>query len=259
MKTRYPAVEGSFYPSDEKELEAMLNSFDSNVRFEKKGRPRAIISPHAGLIYSGQTAAYAYKYTEGEKYRSAVIFAPSHRVAFYGISGADYDEYKCCGKSFRINRELLEKLSMNNGIISIDQAHEHEHSAEVQLPFIQKYLDVESIVVFIYGETDYRKISYVMDDIISENKDIIIVSTDLSHYHPYEECNRTDSVVAEGIKELDAVMAGKGEACGMPGIQALITSAVNKKLKPEILDHRNSGDIINDRSGVVGYLSAVFI
>jgi hypothetical protein len=259
MKIRHPAVEGSFYPSDTAELDAMLNDFDMKISVGKKGRVRAMIVPHAGLFFSGLTAAYAYKYAQGEKYRSAVIFAPSHRVAFYGISGGDFDEYMFCGNSIPVNTELLEKLKKSNGLLSINQAHIHEHSAEVQLPFIKKYLDIESIVVFVYGETEYEKISYVIDDILDEDKDIVIISSDLSHYHPYDECRKTDSVVADGIRELDAAKAGRGEACGMPGIKAIISSAVNKKLNPEILDYRNSGDIINDRSGVVGYLSAVFI
>ncbi len=259
MKTRHPAVEGSFYPSNPAELDAMLNDFDMKVIVEKKGKVRAMISPHAGLFFSGLTASYAYKYARGEKYRSAVIFAPSHRVAFYGISGGDFDEFRFCGQNLQVNRDLVGRLKKSNGLLSIEEPHLYEHSAEVQLPFIKKYLDVESIAVFVYGETEYEKLSYVIKDVLDEEKDIVIISSDLSHFHSYDECMRIDSVVAEGIRELDAEKAGAGEACGMTGIKAMIAAAAGKKLVPEILDYRNSGDIINDRSGVVGYLSAVFI
>lgn len=259
MKTRFPAVEGSFYPSDLKELNVMLDNFDRGAEVESKDDVRAVIVPHAGLFFSGQTAAYAYKRASGGNYRSAVIFAPSHRVAFYGISGGDFGEYQFSGTSLKVNRELQEKLTKNNGLLSIEQAHLYEHSAEVQLPFVKKYLNVESIVVFVYGETDHQKLSYVIDELLDEGKDMIIVSTDLSHYHPYEKCIDTDRNVQEGIRRLDVGMIGRGEACGMTGIKAMVTSALNKKLRPEILDYRNSGDIISDRSGVVGYLSAVFM
>ncbi|MBU4486847.1 MAG: AmmeMemoRadiSam system protein B [Candidatus Delongbacteria bacterium] len=259
MKIRYPAVEGSFYPSNEKELEEMMSRFDKIVQVEEGVKPKAIIVPHAGLFYSGLTAAYAYKNAHGHKYRSAVIFAPSHRVAFYGMSGADFDEFQFIGRNFKVNRELTETLKKKNNLVSIDQAHLLEHSAEIQLPFIKKYLDVESISVFVYGEIEYDKISYVLEDVVSEGKDLVIISSDLSHYHPYEACKRIDQNIIDGIKELDIAKIDKGEACGMAGIKAMVNCAITYKLKPLILDYRNSGDIIKDRSGVVGYLSAIFV
>lgn len=259
MKIRTPAVEGTFYPDDEKELDSMLDSFFGQAHVQKEGRARAMIVPHAGLVYSGLTAAYAYKYAEGEKYRSAVIFAPSHRVAFYGISAADFDVFEICGRTIKVNRDLTERLVKKNGLVYIDQAHAYEHSAEVQLPFVKKYIGAESIAVFVYGETDAQKLSYVIDDVLEEGEDLVIISSDLSHYHSYDECSRIDSVVEEAISKLDAEAAGKGEACGMTGIQAMLASAARHKLRARVLDRRNSGDIVKDRSGVVGYLSAVFI
>jgi MEMO1 family protein len=258
MKIRQPAVEGSFYPSDINELDAMLNEFGKQVKVNSGPRPKAVIVPHAGLFYSGLTATFAYKYAQGHKYRSAVIFAPSHRVAFYGMSGADFDEYGFCGGNFKINRELTESLKKKNGLLSIEEAHLYEHSAEVQLPFIKKYINAGSLAVFVYGEYGSQELSYCIDDVITEGEDLVIISTDLSHFHAYEKCRSIDEKVIEGVKDLDLEAAASGEACGMTGITAMIQSAKTHKLKPEILDYRNSGDIIKDRSGVVGYFSAAF-
>lgn len=259
MKIRYPAVQGTFYPSDNNELENMLSDFDSRVQVNAAGKPKALIVPHAGIIYSGLTAAYAYKYAGGHKYRSAVIFAPSHRVAFYGMSGSDHDEYEFTGGSIRVNRELTEQLKKKNNLTSIDQVHKYEHSTEVQLPFIKKFLNVESVAVFVYGEINYEDVSYVISDVLSEGEDLVLISTDLSHFYSYDECVERDSNIIEGLKELDIEKIIMGEACGMTGIKAMTASAKEKGLKPLILDYRNSGDTSGDRSSVVGYLSAAFV
>lgn len=259
MKIRYPAVQGTFYPSDNNELENMLDDFDRKVQVNAAGVPKALIVPHAGLVYSGLTAAYAYKYAAGHKYRSAVIFAPSHRVAFYGMSGSDHDEYEFTGGNIRINNELTERLKKKNNLVTIDQVHKYEHSTEVQLPFIKKFLDVESVAVFVYGEISYEEVSYVISDVLEEGRDLVIISTDLSHFYSYDECVEKDRNIIEGLTELNIGKIGKGEACGMTGIKAVTASAVNKGLKPSLLDYRNSGDVSGDRSSVVGYMSAVFI
>ena len=258
MKIRYPAVEGAFYPSDEAELDEMMSAFESQVKVKTNGKPRAVIAPHAGLIYSGLTATYAYRSAEGQKYRTAVIFAPSHRVAFSGMSGAGFDEYQFVGKNFKVNRELTDSLIKKHNLTSIDQVHLYEHSAEIQLPFIKKYIDAESIAVFVYGDYNYTKLSEVINSVLDENKDLVIISSDLSHYYPYEKCRKTDSNIVSGINNLDLSLIDKGEACGMTGVKAIVKSAIEKGLKPEVLDYRNSGDVSGDRSGVVGYLSAVF-
>ena len=258
MKIRYPAVEGSFYPSDESELDLMMSEFDQRVKVERSDKPRAVIAPHAGLFYSGLTATYAYKAAAGFKYRSAVIFAPSHRVAFTGMSGAGFDEYQFVGKNFKVNRELTDSLIKKHLLTSIDQVHLYEHSAEIQLPFVKKYLDVESISVFVYGEFSYEKLSEVIDSVLEEGKDLVIISSDLSHYHAYDKCRKIDSNIVEGIKNLDLSIVDMGEACGMTGVKAVVKSAKKSALRSDVLDYRNSGDIVNDRSGVVGYLSAGF-
>jgi len=258
MKIRFPAVEGSFYPSNENELDEMMAGFDKKVHVTADKQPKAVIAPHAGLYYSGLTATYAYKFAAGFRYRSAVIFAPSHRIAFSGMSGADFDEYQFVGKNFTVNRELTESLIKKHNLTSIDQVHLYEHSAEIQFPFIKRYLNTESISVFVYGDFSSNKLSAVINDVLDEGKDLVIISSDLSHYHPYEECRKIDKNIIEGITDLDIDKLGKGEACGMTGIKAMVRSAMQKALKPKVVDYKNSGDINKDRSGVVGYLSAVF-
>ncbi len=259
MKIRKTAVKGTFYPSDLEETEKMLSEFDKKAKVRPSGRARALIVPHAGLVYSGLTASYAYKYASGFKYRSAVIFAPSHRVGFYGISASEHDEYEYFDQNIPVNRELTTALKKNNGLIYLEHAHKFEHSTEVQLPFIRKYLGDASLAVIVYGETGHQELSYVINDVLDEGKDLVIISTDLSHFHDYETCREIDKKVIEGIEKLDIGTASKGEACGLTGIKAMIQSAADKNLSPEILDYRNSGDVTGDKSGVVGYMSAVLL
>ncbi|NOR45155.1 MAG: AmmeMemoRadiSam system protein B [Candidatus Delongbacteria bacterium] len=262
MLIRKPAVEGSFYPSDLKEVTEMINSFDSQVKLSDEtiiSKPRILISPHAGLFFSGLTATYGYKLASQFKYDRIVIFAPSHRIYFDGMSAAKYNSYLINGKNIAIDTEFTEKISNKFHLEFIEQTHRDEHSAEIQFPFIDHYFPDIKISTFVYAGYESQELSKVIDHILSEYKDtLIIISSDLSHFHSYDICKEMDKGLIEGIIELDLKKVSKGESCGMIGIKASVESSLKNSLKPIALDYRNSGDIIPDKDSVVGYVSIIF-
>ena len=261
MFSRKPAVEGSFYPSDFKEVAEMIYLFDSQIEIVEvySKRPRILISPHAGLFFSGLTATYGYKLASKFKYDRIVIFAPSHRVYFDGMSGAMYESYSINGKNIPIDTKFTEKISNKFNLKFIEQAHIEEHSAEIQFPFIDHYFPGIKVSTFVYAGYDPDKLSEVIDHILNEySETLIIISSDLSHFHPYDACKILDKNLIEGIIKLDINKVSKGEACGMIGIKAAVESAKKNGLKSTELDYRNSGDIIPDKDSVVGYVSIAF-
>jgi len=263
MFIRKPAVEGSFYPSEIKDVSKIINSFDSQVVLSDKitsVKPKIFISPHAGLFFSGQTATYGYKLVSKFKYNRIVIFAPSHRVYFEGMSGAMYESYFINGKNIAIDKEFTEKISNKFNLEFIESAHKKEHSAEIQFPFINYYFSDTKVAVFVYAEYDYIELSKILNYILDEyDKTLIVISSDLSHFHSYDYCKKIDNKLIEGINKLNIEKISKGEACGMIGIKASVESAKRKKLKTIMLDYKNSGDIIQDKSSVVGYASIIFV
>ena len=261
MLIRKPAVEGTFYPSDPKEVMEMINSFDSQVKLsdEATSKPRILISPHAGLFFSGLTATYGYKLVANYKYDRIVIFAPSHRVYFDGMSAAKYDSYLINGKNITIDTEFTDKISNKFNLEFIEQAHRDEHSAEIQFPLIDHYFPKVKVSTFVYSGYEPQELSKVINHILSEYKDtLIVISSDLSHFHPYDICTKIDKGLIEGVVELDQNKVSEGEACGMIGIKASVESSLKNSLKPIVLDYRNSGDIIPDKDSVVGYASIAF-
>lgn len=262
MISRKPAVEGSFYPSDFDEVTEMINSFDSkiNVNVEDIQRPKILISPHAGLFFSGLTATYGYKLASKYKYDRIVIFAPSHRVYFDGMSGAMYENYFINGMKLAIDRKFTGLISEKFNLRFIEKAHAEEHSAEIQLPFVSHYFPGVKLSIFVYASFDSKKLSEIINYILNNHKEtLIIISSDLSHFHSYDVCNKIDGNLIVGIKELDVLKISQNEACGMVGITAAIESANKNNLTPKILDYRNSGDIIPDKNSAVGYVSVALI
>ncbi|MCK5760627.1 MAG: AmmeMemoRadiSam system protein B, partial [Candidatus Delongbacteria bacterium] len=258
---RKPAVEGSFYPSDPSEVKDMIRLFESQVESSDKAtsRPRILISPHAGLFFSGLTATYGYKLASIYKYDRVTIFAPSHRAYFDGMSAAKYDSYSINGKNITVDTAFTENISNKFNLEFIEQAHRDEHSAEIQLPFIDHYFPEKGVSILVYAGYEPQELSKVIDHILTEyTETLIIISSDLSHFHPYDICNKIDGKLIEGITELDLNKVSEGEACGMIGIKAAVESSIKNKLKPILLDYRNSGDIIPDKNSVIGYLSIIF-
>ncbi|MBU1852693.1 MAG: AmmeMemoRadiSam system protein B [Candidatus Omnitrophica bacterium] len=274
---RRPAVSGAFYPADEARLKEMLNGFLADVRkHDIEGRILAIVVPHAGYVYSGQVAAYGFKQLEGRKVSSAILICNSHTARFPGIAIDGYSTWKTPLGLIALDKEIGDKIVRTDSIFQYNSpVHERDHTIEVQLPFLQTVLDGDfKIVPMLFGNSyddSYKKLAQALADNLSK-EDIVIISTDMSHYPSYEDANKIDRETLEFIKGgdvpgLEAHISGvkarnvPGEdtvCCGIDGIKTIMELSNILGGEIEILKYANSGDVeIGDKSRVVGYSSVV--
>lgn len=267
--TRKPAVAGMFYPGDAKVLSSDIDKYLENAKAESpKGDIVTLIVPHAGYEYSAQVAAYAYKLLEGRQYNNVILVGASHRKAFEGVAACDYDSFETPLGKVPVDKEAVRELMKVDNKIFIDNAvHAQEHALEVQVPFLQKTLKDFKITPLLLGSTDPGMCVKLADDIfrISDDKTLVIASTDWSHYYDYKTAVKLDSEGLEAVKENDpdkllrCAAEGKSEACGLPAVLAAMLYAGQKAANVStVLKYANSGDVTGDRSKVVGYAAAVF-
>lgn len=264
-----PAVAGAFYPGSPSSLKAMISDFMANA--EKRpieGELLALIVPHAGYIYSGQVAASAYKQIEGMHFDTVVLVGVSHRSAIRGASVYRSGWYETPLGTVEIDSDMAEELMAQDDIFSFQpRAHAIEHSLEVQIPFLQQVLSDFKIVPILMGHWSESICSAVSDALaktIRSKNVLLVASSDMSHYHPYETACKMDNTVISSIKLMDTaklvdnLSSGKCELCGAaPVITILMTAKKLEAHSIEILQYANSGDVTGDKSGgVVGYFAA---
>ena len=253
---RPPAVAGSFYPSDKEELTNQINNFLDNVNSKSYSDLRAIIVPHAGIIYSGQTAAHSFKQLETQSIKKVILIGPAHYEYLdkFGLSHADIWETPL--GDIEIDMEKINKLENNPEFIFADSAINQEHSLEVQLPFLQTILKNDwQLIPIIAGQVKEEEINSAakaITDLIDEET-ILVISTDLSHYHLKKEANEIDQKCLDSIKNLE--FNHECEACGEVPLRLLFEIGKQLNWKSEILNYSDSGDISGDVE-VVGYVSA---
>ncbi len=265
MNTRKSTVMGQFYPSDPKEITDMFAHYnkilDENIEDKRllKQKPRAIIVPHAGYIYSAFTANIAYRLLENTHAKKVVVIGPSHRVYLKGTSISDFDQYETPFGALPIDRTLVNELKENFNLSFIPDAH-HEHSTEVQMPFIKSYDPKASVVELVYGDEDPQNIAKIIEYLLKDPSVIVVISTDLSHYYDINRAKELDNICLDAVKHLNTEELHQGcEACGKIGVEAMLIAAKKEDLKPILLDYRTSADASGDKSNVVGYMSAAFI
>jgi AmmeMemoRadiSam system protein B len=272
MYRRKPAVAGSFYPSNPEKLGSMIDSYLLEAGTASvKGRIVGLISPHAGYIYSGPVAAFSYAQLIGSGVSLAVVLAPSHRARFNGASVLTDGIYETPFGDVTIDDRIGSILKQIPYFGSVREAHEIEHSLEVQVPFLQRVVKGISIVPVIVGSVDIdmcRKVAEGIHDALSGEKRrfVVVVSTDLSHYYPYSAAQTMDSRFIEALKSFDehelkrVLDTGSAEACGEgPVLTGMILCRQLGATKVEILKYANSGDTAGSRDQVVGYLSAAMV
>ncbi len=267
-KIRPPHVAGYFYPADPLKLQNDIQRMLSDAKVDKSfGKIIGIVSPHAGYMYSGRTAAYAYNVLKGKNYKTAIVISPSHAEYFPGISVYDGDGYETPLGVVEIDEEKADKLVEGSKLIFRGvQGHRREHALEVQIPFLQSVLDNFKIVPVVMGDQSKvfvdelaRQLSEVLDD-----ETILVASSDLSHFYNAQQADMLDSIVERRINEFDYEQLQKDlethkcEACGGGPIVAMMKAAAQKNFnKAKVLKRTDSGDVTGDKSEVVGYLSAV--
>ncbi|MCD4670714.1 MAG: AmmeMemoRadiSam system protein B [Actinomycetia bacterium] len=267
---RRSTAAGSFYPANPEALTGQINSFLERAEDRDISNIKAIISPHAGYVYSGQTAAYSYKQLTDSDYDSIIVIAPSHGEYFDFISVYHGDSYETPLGTVIVDKERAGKLADASPAIEISHSgHGQEHSLEVQLPFLQIVLgsNIKIVPVAIGNQSreNIIELGNTIGRLFSDDNILIVASTDLSHYHPYDIASGLDEKVSGLIGSFDTdglmeeFIADKAEMCGGgPVISAMTASSLMGADSSMILHYANSGDISGDKSAVVGYLSAAF-
>ena len=265
---RTAQVAGYFYPSEPAKLRNDIQQLlDLSKRKEKLNNIFGIVSPHAGYVYSGKTAAHAYNLLIGKKFKRVVIISPSHSEYFPGVCIFKGDAYETPLGKLNIDKEFSRKLKTDDGLIYEGvEGHRREHALEVQLPFLQSVLDNFMIVPIVMGDQSKNIVDTLAEKLaeISDNETLIVASSDLSHFHSKTNADNLDSVIEKRLKDFDFESLQNDldnqncEACGGGPIVALMKAARMRNINHSlVLDRSDSGDVTGDKDEVVGYLSAV--
>ncbi|HQT25431.1 MAG TPA: AmmeMemoRadiSam system protein B, partial [Burkholderiales bacterium] len=194
---------------------------------------------------------------KGSDFSRIVLIGPAHRVWFRGIALPGSTHFETPLGLVPVDSDACQRLASLPGMIESMAAHEMEHGLEVQLPFLQAVLGEFSVVPLLVGDAGMDAVSNVIDLFIGEPGTLVVVSSDLSHFHPYVVAQALDGTTAKCILELDPVLSQE-QACGATPINGLLISASRKGLEPKLIDIRNSGDTAGDKRRVVGYASFSF-
>jgi AmmeMemoRadiSam system protein B len=253
-EVRPAAVAGTFYPGDAERLardvDAMLRAAPSATA----AQPKALIVPHAGYVYSGPIAASAYATVAPSAIDRVVLVGPAHRVALRGVAAPRARKLRTPLGDVDVDVEALDRA----GVPRDDAAHAREHSLEVQLPFLQRMFGPRlRVCPIVCGRASVEEVAAVLRALWGGPETLVVVSSDLSHYLPYELGRRADEATAEKILALDVDIDGDG-ACGYVGVRGLLAVAREKGLVPRLLDLRSSGDTAGPRGEVVGYGAFAF-
>ncbi|KAF0163281.1 MAG: hypothetical protein FD157_3151 [Rhodocyclaceae bacterium] len=271
--TRPPAVAGMFYPGDPASLQNELATCLA-VAVPRSGSPgtqggaaptfepaapgllKAVIVPHAGYIYSGGTAGHAYALLAplAGRIKRVVLLGPCHRVSVRGLAAPTVQAFATPLGSIPLDRAALDALADLPQVVASDDAHAQEHSLEVQLPFLQTVLGQFELVPLAVGQASSGEVAQVLDRLWGGPETLIVISSDLSHFHTYHEAQAIDKATAEHILALDQ-LTSFDQACGALPINGLLALARKRGLRIERVAQCNSGDTAGDKSRVVGYAS----
>ncbi|UCB55838.1 MAG: AmmeMemoRadiSam system protein B [Thiotrichales bacterium] len=253
-RTRSAAVAGLFYPADavqlHNDIQSMLSDSEAAVP-----APKALIVPHAGYIYSGPVAASAFAQLKdiSQRIRRVILLGPCHRVPLRGLATTSADYFETPLGKVKIDRDATDRITALPQVDEFDLTHQQEHSLEVQLPFLQEVLDDFSLVPLVVGDTDAEEVSEVLEVLWGGDETLIVISSDLSHYHDYNTARAMDSETCLAIEQMDPAAIHYDQACGRNPVTGLLLAANRHGLHATTLDLRNSGDTAGDKSNVVGY------
>lgn len=267
---RKPVIAGSWYPDDPRVLRSEIEGFIRNASVgDLPRKPVAIISPHAGYMYSGGVAGYAYRALQGYSYRTVVVISPSHRAYFPYVSVWSAGAFETPLGAIELDGALCRSL-LGASVIFTDNTrpHDSEHALEIQLPFLQTALPPFTLCPLIMGQQDTslcQELSKALLTAITDPDDVLVVaSTDLSHFHKAGQAETMDAEVTRLIESCDIDGLGRKlageevEACGGgPVLTALMYAKGLSRSEVKVLKYAHSGHVTGDNSSVVGYLSSV--
>lgn len=253
MTVRKAAVAGLFYPAERAMLERTVSGLLAGAPVGDNA-VKALIAPHAGYQYSGETAACAYRLLEGrnETIRRVVLLGPAHRVHLHGMAVPSVDAFSTPLGDVPVDTDAVRQVLELPGTRVFDEAHAEEHSLEVHLPFLQTVLDDFRVVPIVVGACPATEVEAVLDALWGGDETLIVASSDLSHFHGYADAQAIDARTTARIEALETTLNGE-EACGAYVVNGLMLAARAHGLAVQTLDTRNSGDTAGDRRRVVGY------
>ena len=258
--SRSPAVAGMFYPSNPAELDTQVRALLAGVQQKAYSRiPKAMVVPHAGYIYSGPVAAEAYARLApaASHIRQVVLLGPVHRVPVRGLALPRATEFVTPLGKIPLDAEATHAIADLPQVVVSDEAHALEHSLEVHLPFLQTVLGRFKLLPLAVGSASAEQVAEVLERVWGGEETLIVISSDLSHYHSYDVARKIDRETVEHILAVRPDLNHE-QACGATPVNGLLVYASKHGLSPELLDLRNSGDTAGDRSRVVGYASIAF-
>lgn len=268
QSVRQPAVAGLFYPADPDRLAATVRAHldlgsamtpETSTTPPVTRTPKAIIAPHAGYEYSGPIAgtAFAPLSAASERIRRVVLLGPAHRVRLRGLALPGAAALATPLGEVRVDPELAERVAQLPQVSVDPSAHAQEHSLEVEIPFLQLLFEDFTLLPLVVGDAGVEEVAEVLAAVWRGDETLLVISSDLSHYLPYDDARSADRTTAEKILALEWTL-GPSDACGAFCVNGLLASARARGLGCELLDLRNSGDTAGDRDRVVGYGAFAF-
>lgn len=251
---RKAAFSGSWYSDNQEVLSNQIQQYLDNAEYQNLN-VKAIIVPHAGYMFSGQTAAHSFKQLNRDT-KKVIILGTAHRYPLKGACVINYDYYDSPLGKVKVSDDAADILKESN-VFNIPEADSDEHSIEIEIPFLKKVLKDFEILPVIVGQVDFKQFSSILEKYFTKDS-AIVASVDLSHFHKYSDAVKIDTHTINCILQLDLNGLKKSDIDSPYAVAALIELAKRKNWKTILLDYKNSGDIISDRSSVVGYSAIVF-
>ena len=260
---RPPAVASMFYPVGAAELRKAVQNYLSNagteedvsqLKKEEFAELRTLIVPHAGYIYSGKIAASAYRLLEQNQFKRVLLLGPAHRVWLQGAAFPETDAFETPLGEITLDKELIEKILAEFSWISVsDKAHAEEHCLEVQLPFLQETLGEFKLLPLVVGDAKTELLAALIQQFSEDTETLIVISTDLSHFHDYQTAREIDARTANAIELLEQNRISTEDACGAYPLRGALLAASQNQWNVHRLGLCNSGDTAGDHGRVVGY------
>jgi AmmeMemoRadiSam system protein B len=255
-RVRPPAVAGTFYAADPGRLRATVEDFlAAPGPAPAESRPKALIAPHAGYVYSGPVAGHAFRALgEGAaQVRRVVVIGPAHYVPFRGLALSSAEVFRTPLGDVPLDGAAIEAIRALPQVELADAPHQPEHALEVELPFLQAVLGDFTLVPLVVGEAMPEEIAEILARLWGGPETLFVISSDLSHYEPYARAQQHDATSAAAIERLDEAALGPRDACGYLPIRGLLIEARRRGLEALRVDLRNSGDTAGPKDQVVGY------
>ena len=252
VKIKEPSVAGSFYSADADTLEKQIQTFASESKNKYEYKTRAVIVPHAGLVYSGRLAYEGISQLD-KNIKNIFIFAPAHRVGFEGLALSSFDKWKTPFGEITVNQGICFELIEKYGAKYNDEAFAPEHSVEIEVPIIQKILEDVKIIPILLGKTDFSIVTKIIEKYYPNNENGFIISSDLSHFLTDENARKLDSQTAQMIETGNINGFRYDQACGALAIAGLVEFANKNSYSIIRIDMTNSSAATSDKSSVVGY------